>query len=113
MPRQNSSPSTPRRSARSQRTAMATRQRFFDLDRLHVSVRIGSARADMMYWGVLGERWWRNYLHVHSFFEACYVFGGHGVFSVLGKEEHVKAGDIFIAKPGETHEIVSSRRQPL
>src|SRR5438067_2159198 len=30
----------------------------------------------MVYWGVLGEKWWRNYLHTHSFYEICYVFEG-------------------------------------
>ena len=89
------------------------RQRFFDLDRLHLSVRLGSFRADMMYWGVLGERWWRNYQHAHSFFEVCYAFAGQGTFRMLGKEHPVKAGDVFVAKPEETHEIISSRTKPL
>jgi AraC family L-rhamnose operon transcriptional activator RhaR len=89
------------------------RQRFFDLDRLHLSVRLGSYRADMMYWGMLGERWWRNYQHAHSFFEVCYAFAGQGTFRVLGQEIPVKAGDVFLAKPEETHEIISSRTKPL
>jgi len=95
------------------RNSDATRQRFFDLDRLHLSVRLGSYRADMMYWGVLGERWWRNYQHAHSFFEVCYAFSGNGTFRMLGKEYPVKAGDVFVAKPEETHEIISSRTKPL
>src|SRR5688572_25347719 len=89
------------------------RQRFFDLDRLHLSARLGSYRADMMYWGVLGERWWRNYQHAHSFYEICYSFAGQGTFRMLGEEYPVKAGDVFIAKPEETHEIISSRSKPL
>src|SRR3954454_4848815 len=89
------------------------RQRFFDLDRLHLSVRLGSYRADMMYWGVLGERWWRNYQHAHSFFEVCYAFDGQGTFRMIGDEYPVKTGDVFIAKPEETHEIISSRTKPL
>lgn len=88
------------------RRELARRQSFFDLDRLHVSVRLGSSRADMLYWGVLGEKPWRNYLHAHSFFEACYAFAGSGTFRIDGAEHTVKTGDLFLAKPGETHEIV-------
>src|SRR3954452_22095996 len=97
----------------SRRAAIATRQRFFELDRAHVSVRLGSSRADMMYWGVLGDRWWRNYLHAHSFYEVCYAFAGKGTFRILGNDCPVKDGDVFVAKPDETHEIVSSRSSPL
>ena len=78
-----------------------------------MSIRLASSRADLLYWGVLGERWWRNYLHAHSFFEICYAFAGRGTFRILGKDHEVKAGDLFVARPGETHEIVSSRTKPL
>src|SRR4029453_9410637 len=63
--------------------------------------------------GVLGERWWRNYLHVHSFFELCYVRRGSGTFLINGTLHRVRPGDTLIAKPGEAHEMISSRRQPL
>lgn len=66
-----------------------------------------------MYWGVLGDRWWRNYQHAHSFYEICYAYAGQGTFRMLGHEYPVKAGDVFVAKPEETHEIVSSRARPL
>lgn len=114
MPRTRSSSSsnhTPTRAADARREPF--RQKFFELDRLHVSVRLGSSRADLLYWGVLGEKWWRNYLHAHSFFEICYAFAGQGTFRMLGKDYDVKAGDLFVARPGETHEIVSSRAKPL
>lgn len=66
----------------------------------------------MLYWGVLGEKLWRNYLHAHSFFEVCYAFAGAGTFRI-GDEKpvvhRVRTGDVFIAKPGQTHEIVSAR----
>ena len=32
---------------------------------------------------------------------------------MLGQDLPVKAGDVFIAKPEETHEIISSRTKPL
>jgi AraC family L-rhamnose operon transcriptional activator RhaR len=62
---------------------------------------------------VLGEKWWRNYLHVHSFFELCYVYEGAGTFFINGKKHHVVPGDTLIARPGEAHVIVSSRRRVL
>jgi AraC family L-rhamnose operon transcriptional activator RhaR len=118
MPRTRSSSSsnrTPSRAAdaRPEPFRQPFRQKFFELDRLHVSVRLGSSRADFLYWGVLGEKWWRNYLHAHSFFEICYAFAGQGTFRMLGKDYEVKTGDLFVARPGETHEIVSSRVKPL
>jgi AraC family L-rhamnose operon transcriptional activator RhaR len=62
---------------------------------------------------VLGGKWWRNYLHVHSFVEVCHVSKGSGTFWINGKKHKVSAGDTFIAKPGQPHEIVSARRDPL
>jgi AraC family L-rhamnose operon transcriptional activator RhaR len=86
---------------------------FNDISRLPVAARFGGHHAQMLYCGVLGERWWRNYLHVHSFFELCHVFKGSGTFLINGTTHRVGPGDTLIAKPGEPHEIVSSRRQPL
>ena len=86
---------------------------FNDISRLPVAARFGGHHAQMLYCGVLGERWWRNYLHVHSFFELCHVFKGSGTFLINGTTHRIGAGDTLIAKPGEPHEIVSSRRQPL
>jgi AraC-like DNA-binding protein len=67
----------------------------------------------MVYWGCLGQKWWRNYTHVHSFYEICYAFEGQGIFRINGADHPIKAGDVFVAKPNEPHEIVSSRRDPL
>jgi AraC-like DNA-binding protein len=86
---------------------------FNDISRLPVAARFGGHHAQMLYCGVLGERWWRNYLHVHSFFELCYVHKGSGTFLINGTTHRVGPRDILIAKPGEPHEMVSSRRQPL
>ena len=86
---------------------------FASLNLHPINVRLGSYRADMVYWGMLGEKWWRNYLHTHSFYEICFVFEGRGVFRVAGEDKPIEAGDIFVAKPHESHEIVSNRKQPL
>lgn len=100
-------PPTPRRKP------PLNRQRFFDIDLLHVTFRLGSYRAESLYWGVLGERWWRNYLHAHSFFEFCYAYAGKGAFRVRDQEIPIERGALFVATPGVSHEIVSSRTHPL
>jgi AraC family L-rhamnose operon transcriptional activator RhaR len=87
--------------------------RFTDLGQLPVTVRLGSYTAQALNWGFIEPRWWRNFLHTHSFFEICYAYAGRGTFQMLGKTYQVKAGDVFVAKPGEPHEIISDRRQPL
>lgn len=96
-----------------QTAAGVLQQRFYDLNQLPLSLRLGSYRADFIYWGVLGSRWWRNYPHTHSFFEVCYACGGRGTFRMLDKSYVVRQGDLFLAKPAETHEIVSGRSDPL
>jgi AraC family L-rhamnose operon transcriptional activator RhaR len=88
-------------------------QRFFDLDRNAVSLHVGLYRIDALYWGYLGSKWWRNYLHTHSFFEVCYAVGGKGTFRTMDKDLPIKSGELFVAKPGDTHEIISARRAPL
>ena len=89
------------------------RQHFADLARTRVSFRIGSYRADMLYWGVIGARYWRNWMHAHSFVEVCYAYRGRGAFRILDTERRVRAGDVFVAKPREHHEVISSRSSPL
>jgi AraC-like DNA-binding protein len=89
------------------------RQRFTDLNSVPLRLGLGSFSADILHWGFIGSDWWRNYLHVHSFFEICYAFAGHGEFKVCGEVYEVKAGDVFIAKPDEPHEIIANKKDPL
>ncbi len=91
----------------------ASRRRFTELNQLKISARLGGYSCELLNWGFLGERWWRNYLHVHSFFEICCAFDGEGVFRIKGQEFAVRAGDVFVARPSEPHEIVSSETEPL
>lgn len=88
-------------------------ERFTDLERVPLSLAIGSFDVKMLTWGFIGPRPWRNYLHVHSFFEVCYVFAGRGDFHLLGTDHTVQAGEVLIARPGEAHEIRSSQHDPL
>ncbi len=91
----------------------ASRRRFTELNQLRATVQLGGFMCELLNWGILGERWWRNYLHVHSFFEICCAFDGEGVFRIKGQEFAVRAGDVFVARPSEPHEIVSSESEPL
>jgi AraC family L-rhamnose operon transcriptional activator RhaR len=101
------------RPVRANLSATALQERFNDLNKLPISVRLGSYRADFIYWGVLGSKWWRNYAHTHSFYEICYANGGRGTFRILDRHYQIRKGDLFVAKPGEMHEIVSRRGEPL
>ena len=67
--------------------------------------------AEILYWGFFEPKWWRNYLHTHSFFEICYAYAGEGTFRMNGADYKIRAGDVFVAKPTEPHEIVSSQRK--
>jgi AraC-like DNA-binding protein/mannose-6-phosphate isomerase-like protein (cupin superfamily) len=87
--------------------------RFHELDRLAIQVRAGAFRAESLYWNFLGQRWWRNYLHSHSFFEVCYAVSGQGTFCTDGRRLPVNEGELFIARPGDMHEIISSRKSTL
>jgi AraC family L-rhamnose operon transcriptional activator RhaR len=91
----------------------AQAERFTDLNRIPTALELGSHRVEFIYFGVLGSKWWRNYLHVHSFFEICYAYGGRGSFTIGGRRYSVRPGEMFIARPGEPHEIISDRRKPL
>jgi AraC-like DNA-binding protein len=87
--------------------------RITDLNRRAISLTIGTHSSDIINWGYIGPEYWRNYLHTHSFHEVCYAFAGKGSFRIHGRHYDVETGDLFVAKPGEPHEIVSSCDQPL
>jgi AraC-like DNA-binding protein len=89
------------------------RSRFTDLTRLNLAVQVGNFHSDILGWGFYLPQWWRNYLHVHSFFEICYAYAGHGLFRINQVDYEVQTGDIFVAKPSEPHEIISSEDDPL
>lgn len=93
---------------------LTSRQQFTDLNEVKLELQLEGFKAELLYWGFFdGSEWWRNYLHIHSFFEVCYVLEGEGDFQVEDQLFRVKQGDLFIAKPDERHEIISSKRRPL
>jgi AraC family L-rhamnose operon transcriptional activator RhaR len=89
------------------------RSRFTDLRSLTLAPKLGSFAARIRGWGFFEPQWWRNYLHIHSFFEICYAYQGRGLFRINGVDYTVQAGEVFVAKPGEPHEIISSEDDPL
>lgn len=89
------------------------RQRFTDLRSLTLAVKLGGFAARLRGWGFFEPEWWRNYLHVHSFFEVCYAYQGAGLFRINGVDYTVRAGDLFVAKPSEPHEIIADTADPL
>lgn len=89
------------------------RHRFTELNQLSLSLQLGSFSSEVLSWGFFEPHWWRNYLHVHSFLEICYVFHGRGVFRILGQDWQMQTGDVFVAWPKEPHEIISSTEDPL
>ncbi|MBI3831733.1 MAG: helix-turn-helix transcriptional regulator [Planctomycetes bacterium] len=90
------------------------RSRYTDLNGLPIRFRLGSFNVEWLGWGFIDKsKWWRNYLHVHTYYEICYAFSGRGLFRMLGTDYVVKRGDVFIAKPREEHEIVSDEDDPL
>ncbi|TDU87516.1 AraC-like DNA-binding protein [Kribbella voronezhensis] len=93
--------------------AVATADRFVDLAGLLESCEVGGFRADFVSWGHYRPEYWRNYWHSHSFHEVCLAYAGEGRFNSGQAEYAVGEGDVFLARPGDVHEIESSRSSPL
>lgn len=83
------------------------------LNAAQVGFDVAGHRAEFLYWGFYEARPWRNYLHTHSFFEICYAHAGRGSFRTGDHEHAVEEGMVFVARPGDVHEIVSSTQNPL
>lgn len=80
---------------------------FVDLTGLLQAGEVDSVAVDFLSWGFYAPEVWRNHLHTHSFHEVCLAYAGSGTFTVDGTEHPVTAGSVFLARPGEVHEIVS------
>ena len=93
--------------------AVEAADRFVDLAGLLESCEVGGFRADFVSWGHYRPEYWRNYWHSHSFHEVCLAYSGSGRFNVGSREYAVSEGDVFLARPGDVHEIESSRSSPL
>ncbi|MCL6633646.1 MAG: AraC family transcriptional regulator [Alicyclobacillus herbarius] len=58
------------------------------------------------YWGV-DQRHFDNPVHKHSFFEVCYVVDGQGTYRDGEAIYDLRAGDLFLSRPGVLHQIRS------
>ena len=92
---------------------VAAADRFVDLAGLLESCEVDGFRADFLSWGHYRPEYWRNYWHSHSFHEVCLAYSGEGRFNSGSTQYDVQPGSVFIARPGDVHEIESSRNAPL
>lgn len=92
---------------------MSRQDTFRQLNQIPIHIESSDFIADLLWWGMYENEWWRNYLHVHSFYEVCYAFAGEGTFLINNEWHTVRAGDVFVARPNDLHEIVSSKTEPL
>jgi AraC family transcriptional regulator of arabinose operon len=92
---------------------VADADRFVDLAGLLEFCEVDGFRADFLSWGHYRPEYWRNYWHSHSFHEVCLAYSGSGRFNSRDSVYDVQPGSVFIARPGDVHEIESSRVSPL
>jgi len=64
-------------------------------------------------WGHYRPSVWRNYWHSHSFYEVCLGYAGTGTFRVGQTVHEVGPGALFVARPGQVHEIESNSTDPF
>jgi AraC-like DNA-binding protein len=69
--------------------------------------------VDFVSWGHYRPSEWRNYWHSHSFYEVCLGYAGTGRFRVGQKVHRVGPGALFVARPGQVHEIESTSTDPF
>ncbi|MCJ8012723.1 AraC family transcriptional regulator [Paenibacillus sp. KQZ6P-2] len=60
----------------------------------------------ILYWGFMPTHF-DNSMHRHSFFEACYVLEGSGLYTENGMEYPLSKGTSFLSLPGTWHQIRS------
>ncbi|MEY9931314.1 AraC-like DNA-binding protein [Catenulispora sp. GP43] len=78
-----------------------------------IGVRLAGRRIEFVDWGFYAPEPWRNFPHVHSCYELCYTYAGHGTFRVGGTERPVGPGELFLARPGDVHDIVADDEDPM
>lgn len=93
--------------------SVASAERFVDLAGLLESCEVDGFHADFLSWGHYRPEYWRNYWHSHSFHEVCLAYSGEGRFNSGSTQYEVGPGDLFLARPGDVHEIESSQASPL
>jgi len=77
------------------------------LNRLAVRPEQQQAVFTVHYWGAQ-EKLPSNPVHKHTFFEACYVLGGEGIYMDEMTEYPLRPGVMFVSRPGAVHQIRTS-----
>jgi AraC family transcriptional regulator of arabinose operon len=93
--------------------SVAAADRFVDLAGLLESCEVDGFHADFLSGGHYRPEYWRNYWHTHSFHEVCLAYSGEGRFNSGSALYDVTPGSVFLARPGDVHEIESSHASPL
>jgi AraC-like DNA-binding protein/mannose-6-phosphate isomerase-like protein (cupin superfamily) len=70
------------------------------------SLDLGPVRVEVYQWAEIAQPV-VNPPHRHAYFEACWVRDGRGEFTVAGRTHPIGPGDLFVARPGVPHRIVS------
>ncbi len=71
------------------------------------SLSLGPVRVEVYQWAEIAQPV-VNPSHRHAYFEACWVRAGHGEFTADGRTHPIGPGDVFVARPGVPHRIVSA-----
>ncbi|MDK8181540.1 AraC family transcriptional regulator [Paenibacillus sp. UMB4589-SE434] len=82
------------------------------LNRATVQLSGPGIRLKVLYWGFMPEHY-DNTPHRHSFFEACYVMEGQGIYMEDDREYELLAGTVFLSRPGKWHQIRSKNGMAL
>ncbi|GAA1999365.1 AraC family transcriptional regulator [Catenulispora subtropica] len=83
------------------------------LNAVRLGFSLAGQRIEFLDWGFYPPEPWRNYRHSHSYFELCYAYAGRGVFRNGASEHPVGPGELFVARPGDVHEITADAEDPL
>ncbi|WP_406003278.1 AraC family transcriptional regulator [Streptomyces sp. NBC_00829] len=83
------------------------------LNTVRLGVTLAGQRIEFLDWGFYPPEPWRNYWHSHSYYELCYAYTGRGTFRTAVQEYPVGTGELFVARPGDIHEITTDALDPL
>ncbi|MEM8862903.1 MAG: AraC family ligand binding domain-containing protein, partial [Chloroflexota bacterium] len=89
------------------------RHQYTDLRSLALKVEIPGVISNLLGWGVFEPKWWRNFKHTHSYFEVCYAYAGSAHFHINGDRLPIQQNDLFVARPGDLHEIITAQGSEL
>lgn len=70
-------------------------------------IALDGAEVDVYHWAEMADTV-VNPPHRHTYFEVCWVEGGHGQFVVEGETHPIGPGSLLFARPGVRHQIISA-----